>query len=112
MSEAAFLREFDKDFFAAWACVTGGLSATYTPPGSVTPQACEVLMDRDVQQFAAEDDAAPVSIASTRATFRRAEVEPATGGTLGVDGVAWRLVQRVSGSDPSLSVWLLERLSP
>lgn len=110
MSEAAFIRERDADFFSAWSTVVGGIAATYTPPAGA-PVACQVLLDHGVDQFA-EDDRAPVSIMATRAAFRREELEPATGGTLVVEGTTYRLVQRISGSDPSLSVWTLEKVAP
>ncbi|HWH75552.1 MAG TPA: hypothetical protein VNV16_14940 [Methylibium sp.] len=112
MSEVDFLRQHDAAFFAAWAGVTGGLDASYSAPGSVTPVTCQVLVDHDVDQFLPDDDAAPVSIMATKATFRREQLEPATGGTLVVDGNTYRLLQRVSGSDPSLSVWTLEKVAP
>lgn len=111
MSEAAFLRQHDAAFFAAWAGVTGDLDATYTAPGSATPVACQVLMDHDVDQFLADGDEAPVSVVATKATFRLEQVEPAAGGTLLVDGASYQLVQRVSGSDPSLSAWAVQKVS-
>lgn len=109
MSEADFLRAHDAAFFTAWAGLVGGLAAYYTPAGASTPLLCEVLVDHDVAQF--EDggaDPAPLSVLATTVTFRLAElapVVPQVGGTVTVDGTAYTLAQRVSGSDPSLSVW-------
>lgn len=111
MSEAAFMAAHDAAFFAAWGRVTGGLSATYTPPAGAAV-ACSVLIDHNVEQFADGDDAAPVSSLGTTVTFRLAElapVVPALGGTVVVDGITYALAQRLAGSDRSLAVWAVRR---
>ncbi len=103
MSEAVFKAEFDAGFFGSWGGAMGGIDALYTPPGGaeVTVQ---VLVDTDVEQFTADDEA-PVSHFATVLTFRRAQVEPQAMAVVVVDGQAYRLVQRVGGSDQSLSRW-------
>jgi hypothetical protein len=105
VSEATFKRAFDEAFFAAWADGVEDLDAVYTSPDAVaTP--VQVLVDTGVEQFG--DDSAPVSAESTFITFRRAQIEPATGGTVVVGGVTYTLAQRVSRSDESLSRWAVQ----
>lgn len=105
MSEAAFLRDFDANFFAAWGAVCGGIAATYTSPLGTTT-AVEVLVDHDITQFG--DDQVPVSAPTTVVTFRLAQVVPETLGTVTVDGATYTLVQRISISDESLSRWAVQ----
>lgn len=102
MSEADFKREFDANFFAAWADTMGDIDATYTPPGGIA-QAVQVLVDTNVAQFG--DDLAPVATYSTVISFLRAQVEPEAEALVTVSGTSYRLVQRLEGSDESRSRW-------
>lgn len=108
MSEAAWKRQFDADFDAAWAEAMGGIDAVYTPPGgaAITVQ---VLVDTGVEQFG--EDGAPVSYHDRVVGFRREQIEPKTLGTVVVDGTTLKLVQRVERSDESRSWWAVEEVT-
>lgn len=105
MSEAQFKHDFDAMFFNGWAAAVGGLNAIYTAPGG-TALDCDVLVDTHVDQFG--DDGSPVSGFATLITFRRAQIEPESGGEVAIDGKTWTLVQRVASSDESLSRWVVQ----
>lgn len=76
--------------------------------GLPEPVPCTVLVDRDVQQFG-DGDLTPVAAPAVHVTFQRAEIEPAGGGLVQVDGdtVTLRLVRRVR-QDESRSEWEVE----
>ena len=101
MSEAAFKRDFDRQFFGAWGGAMGGLAATYIPPGG-TPVPVDVLKQTNVEQYGA--DGAPIAYHAVVLVFRREQVEPETRAQLVVDGDTFILAQRVAG-DESLSHW-------
>lgn len=109
MSEAAFKRQFDEAFFEAWGDAMDGINAVYTSPDGLIVDV-QVLVDTDVQQFG--DDGAPVSEARTFISLRLAQLsplEPEAGAEVSLSGGGgcYRLVQRVEGSDESISRWLV-----
>lgn len=107
MSQKDFLRQFDA---AAFACFLGaGMADTgeYTAPTGGPSIACEVLVDRNVRDFG--DDASPVSASYTLVTFQRAQVAPARGGTVVVEGESFMLDAEVR-CDESVSRWVVTRV--
>lgn len=105
MSQKDFLREFDAAAIGAF--LDGGMAddATYTPPGGGAGVPCQVLVDRDVEDFG-EDDA-PVSLRRTRIAFQRAEVEPVAMGQVVVGAETFTLAKRTR-YDESLSAWWVQ----
>lgn len=108
MSQRDFLQAFDTAAFAAFADAGLADAASYVAPGAdgSAAVACQVLVDRDVRDFA--DDLAPVSTGYTRITFQLAEVQPERGGVVTVDGEGFTLERRIS-QDESASRWVVIR---
>lgn len=106
MSEAAFKRSFDANFFRSWGDAVGGLVATYVSPGGAVTDV-DVLVDTVTDQFG--DDLAPVAYPKIHITFRREQVQPEVLGKVTVDGQTYTLAQPVDWSDESLSRWVVQR---
>jgi hypothetical protein len=107
MSQQAFLRDFDNAAFATFLAAGLADVATYTTADGLTTTACDVLVDRNVRDFG--EDASPVAAAYTLVTFQRAQVTPARGGTVVVEGESFTLDAEVR-SDESITRWVVTRV--
>lgn len=107
MSQKAFLQQFDADAFACFLGAGMADTADYTAPTGGASLACEVLVDRNVRDFG--EDASPVAASYTLVTFQRAQVSPARGGTVVVEGESFMLDAEVR-SDESVSRWVVTRV--
>lgn len=107
MSQQAFLRDFDANAFGNFLAAGIADVATYTAPSGGAALACDVLVDRNVRDFG--EDASLVAAAYTLVTFQRAQVTPARGGTVVVEGESFTLDAEVR-SDESISRWVVTRV--
>ena len=105
MSQKAFLAAFDASAHAALA--SSGLADTgqYTPPGGGTAVAVRVLVDRTTQQIG---DFGTVNAGQVTVSYLLADVAPAVGGRLAVDGDTYRNEREID-NDGALSRWEVRR---
>ena len=107
MSQAKFLEDFDAAAFGDFLAAGLADVATYTAPSGGAAIPCDVLVDRNVRDFG--EDASPVATSFTLVSFQRAQVTPARGGTVVVEGEPFMLDAEVR-NDESISRWVVTRV--
>lgn len=105
MSQKAFLADFDANAHAAF--MASGLADTgeYTAPGSATAVSVRVMVDRAKQQVG---EFGTVNANRVEVSYLLADVVPAVGGKLVVDGDSY-INQSEIDSDGSMSRWMVRR---
>lgn len=106
MSQKEFLRQFDQAAIGGFMAAGMADSGLYTPKAGGVGVACDVMVDRAVQQWG--DDPMPLAAGDVTVSFQRAQVVPEKGGSVVVDGDTYRLTDKLF-DDGSLIRWAVIR---
>jgi hypothetical protein len=108
MSQKAALAAMDADLHAAFADAGLADDGLYTPPNAApgaTPVPVRVYVNRDVQDIGAGNQ---VSVGRVEVQYLLADVTPAIGGQLVVDGDTYINAGEMS-NDGAIAVWAVRR---
>jgi len=105
MSQRAFLNAFDALAHQAFAAAGLADTGRYTPPDGGPSIPVRVLVDRSTQQLG---QFGTVNAPAVTVGYLTADVDPAAGGVLLVDGDTYRNVREID-NDGALSRWEVRR---